>query len=436
METGLSGFNEIEPPGDADRRRRSARRCRAPTPDRLLVVAQACRAGLSDRGDPRRLQVRSLVPRARFARIVAAEARRSARSGLPQDAAGLRRLKALGFSDARLAELARRERERGGGAARPAAASIPSTSASTPAPPSSRRSRPTCTRPMKATAMARPSDEADPPSGDKVMILGGGPNRIGQGIEFDYCCVHAAYALKEAGIETIMVNCNPETVSTDYDTSDRLYFEPLTAEDVIELVRVEERRGELLGVIVQLGGQTPLKLAAGARGRRDPDPRHLARRHRPGRGPRALPGAAAAPGAAASRRTAPPRSAAEAETVAQRIGYPVVIRPSYVLGGRAMEIVHEPAGLARYMRERGQGLRQESGADRPLPPGRDRGRCRRARRRHDVSTSPASWSTSRRPASIPATAPARCRPTRCRPPSSPKSSADRRHSPARSASSG
>src|SRR6185369_9341589 len=104
--------------------------------------------------------------------------------------------------------------------------------------------------------------EAEPSSRDKVVILGGGPNRIGQGIEFDYCCVHAAYALREAGLETIMINCNPETVSTDYDTSDRLYFEPLTAEDVIEIVRVEQRRGELLGVIVQLGGQTPLKLAA------------------------------------------------------------------------------------------------------------------------------------------------------------------------------
>ena len=107
-----------------------------------------------------------------------------------------------------------------------------------------------------------PECEADPSERRKVMILGGGPNRIGQGIEFDYCCVHAAYSLAEAGIETIMVNCNPETVSTDYDTSDRLYFEPLTAEDVIEIVRVEQQRGTLLGVIVQFGGQTPLKLAA------------------------------------------------------------------------------------------------------------------------------------------------------------------------------
>ena len=140
-----------------------------------------------------------------------------------------------------------------------------------------------------------PSANPSPPTGDKVVILGGGPNRIGQGIEFDYCCVHAAYSLKEAGIETIMVNCNPETVSTDYDTSDRLYFEPLTAEDVIELVRVEQRSGSLLGVIVQLGGQTPLKLAQALEDAQHPDPRHLARRDRSRRGPPPLPGAAAAP---------------------------------------------------------------------------------------------------------------------------------------------
>ena len=138
----------------------------------------------------------------------------------------------------------------------------------------------------------QPECEAEPSDRRKVVILGGGPNRIGQGIEFDYCCVHAAYSLSEAGIETIMVNCNPETVSTDYDTSDRLYFEPLTAEDVIEIVRVEERRGSLLGVIVQFGGQTPLKLAAALERARNPDPRHLARRDRPGRGPAALSGAA------------------------------------------------------------------------------------------------------------------------------------------------
>jgi carbamoyl-phosphate synthase large subunit len=181
-----------------------------------------------------------------------------------------------------------------------------------------------------------------------VVILGGGPNRIGQGIEFDYCCVHAAYSLKDAGIETIMVNCNPETVSTDYDTSDRLYFEPLTAEDVIELVRVEQRRGTLLGVIVQLGGQTPLKLAAALEAASipilgtSPDAIDLAEdRRRFQQLLQKLDLKQPENGTASS--------AAEAEAVARRIGYPVVIRPSYVLGGRAMEIVHDPAGLARYM---------------------------------------------------------------------------------------
>jgi carbamoyl-phosphate synthase large subunit len=188
--------------------------------------------------------------------------------------------------------------------------------------------------------------EAQPSSRKKVMVLGGGPNRIGQGIEFDYCCVHAAMALREDGFETIMVNCNPETVSTDYDTSDRLYFEPLTLEDVLEIVHVEKP----WGVIVQYGGQTPLKLA------RDlekygvpiigtsPDMIDMAEDrerfqqmlHRLGlRQP--------------PNRTA--RTEADAIAAAADIGYPLVVRPSYVLGGRAMEIVHEQRDLERYMRE-------------------------------------------------------------------------------------
>ena len=196
-----------------------------------------------------------------------------------------------------------------------------------------------------------PVCEADPTERQKIIILGGGPNRIGQGIEFDYCCVHAAYALKEAGFETIMVNCNPETVSTDYDTSDRLYFEPLTAEDVIALVRREESRGTLLGCIVQYGGQTPLKLSQALAREQHPHPGH----HR-----------ADAIDIAEDRErfqlllqrlglrqpeNGIARSAEEAEAIADRIGYPVVIRPSYVLGGRAMEIVYDRAGLHRYMRE-------------------------------------------------------------------------------------
>jgi carbamoyl-phosphate synthase large subunit len=184
----------------------------------------------------------------------------------------------------------------------------------------------------------------------KVMILGGGPNRIGQGIEFDYCCVHAAYALKEAGIETIMVNCNPETVSTDYDTSDRLYFEPLTVEDVLEIVRVEQSRGTLLGLIVQFGGQTPLKLAAGLEAAKvpilgtSPDAIDLAEDRERFQHLLAHLGLRQPPNGIA-------KSEAEARAVAERIGYPVVIRPSYVLGGRGMEIVRDPASLERYMVE-------------------------------------------------------------------------------------
>jgi hypothetical protein len=175
-----------------------------------------------------------------------------------------------------------------GGAAR-------SSSAWIPARPSSRRPRPTCIRPTRKNA------KRTRPRRDKIMMLGGGPNRIGQGIEFDYCCVHAALALREAGYETIMVNCNPETVSTDYDTSDRLYFEPLTLEDVLEIVDKEKPKG----VIVQYGGQTPLKLCACAGSGRRADHRHLAGCDRSGRGPRALPAAVEAARPASSRRTAP-----------------------------------------------------------------------------------------------------------------------------------
>ena len=214
----------------------------------------------------------------------------------------------------------------------------------------------------------------------KVIILGGGPNRIGQGIEFDYCCCHAAFALDEAGFESIMVNCNPETVSTDYDTSDRLYFEPLTAEDVLEIVRVEQSRGKLLGVIVQFGGQTPLKLAAALQAANvpilgtSPDMIDLAEdRDRFKTLIERL--------GLRQPKNGIARSAEEARAVAERIGYPVVIRPSYVLGGRAMEIVRDPAQLARYMSEAVVVSGDFAGADRLLSLRCDRGRRRRALRR-------------------------------------------------------
>jgi carbamoyl-phosphate synthase large subunit len=346
METGLTGFNEVEIAGAGSGDKNAIRAALAkPTPDRLLVIAQAFRLGFTVpeihaacKYDPWFLE--------EIRKIVAAEAEVRA-NGLPRDAPGLVRLKRQGFSDARLGELAGME-ERAVAALRrrlavhPVFKRIDTCAAEFPS------LTPYMYSTYEGDGVAAPEDEAEPSDRRKIVILGGGPNRIGQGIEFDYCCVHAAYSLKDAGIETIMVNCNPETVSTDYDTSDRLYFEPLTAEDVIELVRVEQRRGTLLGVIVQLGGQTPLKLAAALEAANipilgtSPDAIDLAEdRRRFQQLLQKLDLKQPENGTASS--------AAEAEAVARRIGYPVVIRPSYVLGGRAMEIVHDPAGLARYM---------------------------------------------------------------------------------------
>ncbi len=218
--------------------------------------------------------------------------------------------------------------------------------------------------------------EAEPTNRDKIIVLGGGPNRIGQGIEFDYCCVHAALALREDGYETIMVNCNPETVSTDYDTSDRLYFEPLTLEDVLEIVDKEKPKG----VIVQYGGQTPLKLARALEAAgvpiigTSPDSIDLAEdRERFQKLIEKL-----------GLRQPPNRiahNADEALALAREIGYPLVVRPSYVLGGRAMEIVHDDADLSRYIREAVRVSERFAGAARPLPRPRRRSRRRHRRRR-------------------------------------------------------
>jgi carbamoyl-phosphate synthase large subunit len=345
METGYSGLDEVEAPGDGGHDAFRAA-LSTPRPDRLLMAAQALRAGLTVeeiheacRFDPWYLR--------ELQRIVDAE-REVASSGLPGEASGLRRLKALGFSDKRLAVLAGQSerdifalRERLG--VQPVYKRIDTCAGEFAS----------ATPYMYSTyegGFGTPACESDPTGRTKVIILGGGPNRIGQGIEFDYCCVHAAYALREAGFETIMVNCNPETVSTDYDTSDRLYFEPLTDEDVIALVRKEQSRGTVLGCIVQYGGQTPLKLSQSLTAAGIP----------------ILGTSADAIDTAEDRErfqvllqrlglrqpeNGTARSAIEAETIADRVGYPVVIRPSYVLGGRAMEIVHERAGLHRYMRE-------------------------------------------------------------------------------------
>src|SRR5579871_3587914 len=348
METGLTGFDDIVIAGVESAGRDAVKAALArPTPDRLLLIAQAYREGLSTaeihaacRFEPWFLE--------RIREIVDTEAT-VRRDGLPADRSGLLRLKEMGFSDARLArlagldeaEVAARRRRLGLG---PVYKRIDTCAAEFGSLTSYLYS---C---YEGDGAAPAECEADPSARDKVVILGGGPNRIGQGIEFDYCCVHAAYALAEAGIETIMVNCNPETVSTDYDTSDRLYFEPLTAEDVIEIVRVEQRRGNLLGVIVQFGGQTPLKLATALESANipilgtSPDAIDLAEdRDRFKQLLERLKLRQPKSGIATSPE--------EAEAVARRIGYPVVIRPSYVLGGRAMEIVHDAAGLTRYMRQ-------------------------------------------------------------------------------------
>ncbi len=345
METGLSGLDPVEVPGDGSLEAFQAS-LSVPRPDRLLMAAQALRAGIAVadiheacRFDPWFLR--------ELARIVAAE-QAVARDGLPTERVALRRLKALGFSDSQLARLAGTEE-----------AAVRALRARLRVEPVFKRID-TCagefasaTPYMYSTyegGFGEPECEAEPTEARKIVILGGGPNRIGQGIEFDYCCVHAAYALREAGFETIMVNCNPETVSTDYDTSDRLYFEPLTAEHVIAVVRREQARGEVVGCIVQYGGQTPLKLShalteagipilgttADAIDVAEDRERFQALLSRLG---------------LLQPENGTIRAAHEADAVVARIGFPVVIRPSYVLGGRAMEIVHDTPQLHRYLRE-------------------------------------------------------------------------------------
>jgi len=346
LETGLTGFDELEHLKGATIEEIEAALSR-PTPDRLLVAADALRAGMSV---DRIHQIAKFEPwfLRQMQELVEAEAEVKA-NGLPTDAQGFRRLKAMGFSDARLAHLAGTTEAQVAAArralnVRPVFKRIDTCAgefaAKTPYMYSS----------YEAPSFGEPDCESQPTASQKIVILGGGPNRIGQGIEFDYCCCHACFALDDAGYETIMVNCNPETVSTDYDTSDRLYFEPLTAEDVLEILHTESQNGELVGVIVQLGGQTPLKLAQALQDAgipilgTSPDSIDLAE-------DRERFAALITELGLRQPENGIARSAEEAVNVAETIGYPVLMRPSYVLGGRAMEIVDTRAQLETYIRE-------------------------------------------------------------------------------------
>jgi carbamoyl-phosphate synthase large subunit len=374
LETGLVGFNYVDALKGASKDDLTAALSRA-TPDRLLVAAQALREGMSvaeinavAKFDPWFLE--------RLEEIVAAE-NGIKENGLPQDAQGLRRLKAMGFSDKRLAFLALESvhvpagmetavrhgsgliaeavRAMAGGVTeaevralrhklgvRPVFKRIDTCAAEFEA------KTPYMYSTYEAPSFGVPECESAPTGREKIVILGGGPNRIGQGIEFDYCCCHACFALSDAGYETIMVNCNPETVSTDYDTSDRLYFEPLTAEDVLEILHVEQQNGTLKGVIVQFGGQTPLNLAQALEDAgipilgTSPDAIDLAE-------DRERFAALVFKLGLKQPENGIARSREEAIAVANTIGYPVLMRPSYVLGGRAMEIVDTQAQLENYI---------------------------------------------------------------------------------------
>ena len=346
MESGLTGFDEVVIEGAPDK---SAviRAISQQTPDRMRTIAQAMRHGLSDDEihgvtmfDPWFL--------ARIREIV--EAEEQIRSdGLPVTEAGLRKLKMMGFTDARLAHLTGRTEDNIRRARRNLGVNAVFKRIDTCAAEFEAQT-PYMYSTYEAPAMGDVECESRPTDRKKVVILGGGPNRIGQGIEFDYCCCHACYALTEQGYETIMINCNPETVSTDYDTSDRLYFEPLTFEHVMEILRVEQENGTLHGVIVQFGGQTPLKLANALQDEgipilgTSPDAIDLAEdRERFQELVNKLNLKQPKNGIA--------HSDAEAMAIADEIGYPLVIRPSYVLGGRAMEIVRDTPQLERYISE-------------------------------------------------------------------------------------
>ena len=340
LENGLTGLDDVQLDGDTNALTAALA---YPGPNRIRVIAEAFRQGLS-RDEIQNICKYDRWFLERIQNIVQHE-QTVVDNGLPTESYDLFKLKQLGFSDARLAKLSGmteqkvREQRRHLNVS-PVYKRVDSCAAEFQSETSYFYS-------SYETPFGQVS-ESTPTDNDKVIILGGGPNRIGQGIEFDYCCVHAAYALREQGIETIMVNCNPETVSTDYDTSDRLYFEPVTAENVLEIIEAEKQSGNLRGVIVQLGGQTPLKLCQVLE-------------------ENGIPILGTAPDAidlAEDRErfqkliqdlnlTQPPNGIArtkdEAVQIAEGIGYPIVIRPSYVLGGRAMEIVYDTPQLEQYI---------------------------------------------------------------------------------------
>lgn len=347
LETGLTGLDEIEIEGlgKGDDRNAIKAALGTPTPDRILKVAQALRLGFSKQEVHESCKIDCWFLEEMHA-IITMEAR-VRQHGLPTTPGAFRQLKGMGFSDARLAVLARTSEAEARAArralgVRPVFKRIDTCAAEFASP----------TAYMYATYTApfagRPADESDPSEARKVIILGGGPNRIGQGIEFDYCCCHAAFALRDAGYETIMVNCNPETVSTDYDTSDRLYFEPLTAEDVLEIIETERSRGTLHGVIVQFGGQTPLKLARALEEAgvpilgTSPDAIDLAEDR--DRFKRLLDKLGLK-----QPKNGIAYSVEQSRLIAAELGLPFVVRPSYVLGGRAMAIIRDEAQFEDYL---------------------------------------------------------------------------------------
>ena len=347
LETGLSGLDEIEIPGLGQGDDANAIRAAigTPTPNRLLQAAQAMRLGISVdqvhdicKIDPWFLkEIKGIIDTELKIRT----------HGLPQTAGAFRRLKAMGFSDQRLANLTGKADSdvkalRTSLGVHPVYKRIDTCAAEFASP------TPYMYSTYEGPFSGAPVSEAEPSNAKKVIILGGGPNRIGQGIEFDYCCCHAAFALKDAGYEAIMVNCNPETVSTDYDTSDRLYFEPLTAEDVLEIIRVEQSNGTLHGVIVQFGGQTPLKLAAALEEAgvpilgTSPDAIDLAEdRDRFSKLLVKL--------GIRQPKNGIAYSVEQARLIVADLGYPLVVRPSYVLGGRAMQIIRDDDTLSDYL---------------------------------------------------------------------------------------